>query len=102
LYKFINAGDKILLYSTFLALQVASARAVDWTPTIGLIMTACCLFAVAIGRFAIRKKGVGPKLPVETPALFSNFGVPELLATMSFGHILGAGVILGLTNAGVL
>lgn len=91
-----------MLYPSLLALQAAVVRTPDWTPTVGLIMTVCCLFAVAIGRFAIRKKGVGPKLPVETPALFNSFGVPELLATMSFGHILGAGVILGLTNAGVL
>jgi len=27
---------------------------------------------------------------------------PELLATTSLGHIIGAGVILGLSNAGVL
>ena len=31
-----------------------------------------------------------------------KFGIPELLATMSFGHILGAGFILGLSNAGAL
>lgn len=65
-------------------------------------MSLSCLFAVAIGRFAIQKRGAGPSLPLEVPALFDGFGVPELLATMSFGHILGAGIILGLTNAGVL
>jgi photosystem I subunit 10 len=65
-------------------------------------MISACLFAVAIGRYAIQQRGVGPKLPVETPALFEGFGVPELLATLSFGHILGAGFILGLSNAGLL
>lgn len=65
-------------------------------------MIASCLFAVAVGRWAIQRRGVGPKLPVQSPALFEGFGVPELLATMSFGHVLGAGIILGLTNAGVL
>jgi photosystem I subunit 10 len=34
--------------------------------------------------------------------MFTGFGVPELLATLSLGHIIGAGVILGLANAGAL
>lgn len=69
---------------------------------VGLVMTLCCLFSVAIGRFAIKNRGVGPKLPLESPALFEGFGFPELLGTMSLGHVIGAGVILGLSNAGVL
>lgn len=73
-----------------------------WTPTVGLVMILCNLFAIAVGRFAIQNPGKGPDFPVDKPALFRNFNLPELLATMSFGHILGAGVILGLTNAGVL
>ncbi|MBW4522574.1 MAG: photosystem I reaction center subunit PsaK [Scytolyngbya sp. HA4215-MV1] len=77
-------------------------RATQWSPGVGLVMISACLFAVAIGRYAIQQRGVGPKLPVETPALFEGFGVPELLATLSFGHILGAGFILGLSNAGLL
>lgn len=65
-------------------------------------MIICNLVAIAIGRFAIANPGTGPDLPVGKPALFRNFTLPELLATMSFGHILGAGVILGLGNAGAL
>lgn len=41
-------------------------------------------------------------LPVELPMLFEGFGLPELLAVGSFGHILGAGMILGMSNAGLL
>ncbi|MGV0025849.1 photosystem I reaction center subunit PsaK [Phormidesmis priestleyi] len=81
---------------------VASARTSEWSPAVGITMSLCCLLAVAIGRYAIQNRGVGPKLPLKEPALFEGFGLPELLATMSFGHVLGAGVILGLTNAGVL
>ena len=73
-----------------------------WTPTVGLVMIICNVLAIIIGRFAIQKPGVGPDIPVSKPALFRNFNLPELLATMSFGHILGAGAILGLTNVGVL
>lgn len=83
-------------------LLAAAPRTVTWSPGVGLVMISACLFAVSIGRYAIQKRGVGPKLPVETPALFEGFGLPELLATLSFGHILGAGFILGLSNAGLL
>lgn len=93
---------KSLFYSFLLAATTAAPRTVEWSPAVGLTMIICNLVAVAIGRYAIQKRGVGPKLPVEGPALFEGFGVAELLATASFGHILGAGVILGLSNAGVL
>jgi photosystem I subunit X len=67
-----------------------------------LIMITCNLFAIAVGYYAIKNRGVGPQLPVELPAMFTGFGVPELLATTSFGHLLGTGMILGLSNAGLL
>ncbi len=67
-------------------------------------MIACNLLAIVIGYYAISKqnRGQGPDLPVSLPAVFTGFGIPELLATASFGHILGAGVILGLGSSGML
>jgi photosystem I subunit 10 len=65
-------------------------------------MILCNLLAFAIGRYAIQNPGKGPDLPGSKPAILRGFGIPELLATGSFGHILGVGTILGLTNAGVL
>ena len=75
---------------------------IDWNPSVALVMIFCNLFAIAIGRYAIQQSGQGPDLPVPKPEVWTNFGVPELLATTSLGHILGAGMILGLSNAGVL
>ncbi|MBE9179834.1 photosystem I reaction center subunit PsaK [Oculatella sp. LEGE 06141] len=83
-------------------LLLAVARTTSWSPSVGLVMIVCNLLAIAIGYYAIQKRGVGPSLPVEVPAMFTGFGIPELLATASFGHILGAGAILGLSNAGIL
>ncbi|MBD2459791.1 photosystem I reaction center subunit PsaK [Oscillatoria sp. FACHB-1407] len=88
-----------MIHST-LVLAVASTA--TWSPKVAFIMIACNLFAIAIGYYAIQKRGVGPALPVELPAMFTGFGLPELLATASFGHLLGAGFILGLANAGVI
>lgn len=83
-------------------LLAVGGATVEWSFSVATIMIFCNLFAVFIGRFAIQEAGKGPDLPVGKPALWKNFGLPELLATMSFGHILGAGMILGLANAGAL
>jgi photosystem I subunit 10 len=78
------------------------AQTPDWSYKVALVMICSNLFAIAIGYYAIKNRGVGPGLPVAVPAMFTGFGIPELLATASFGHILGAGFILGLGNAGLL
>ncbi|MGQ9871907.1 photosystem I reaction center subunit PsaK [Leptodesmis sp.] len=92
-----------MFYTTLLAAATVPYRVPNWSLGVGITMLVCNLIAIAIGRYAIQRKGVGPQLPVELPDPFGGeFGLPELLATVSFGHILGAGAILGLTNAGVL
>ncbi|MBR8826438.1 MAG: photosystem I reaction center subunit PsaK [Gomphosphaeria aponina SAG 52.96 = DSM 107014] len=84
------------------AVQTVVPQTTEWNFSVAIIMIACNIFAIAIGRFAIQQAGSGPDLPVGKPALWKNFGIPELLATTSFGHILGAGLILGLGSAGIL
>jgi photosystem I subunit 10 len=93
---------KPLITSSLLLLANAAPTTPEWSFKVALIMIACNLFVIAIGRYAIKKPGAGPQLPFSLPGLFEGFGVPELLATASFGHILGAGMILGLGNAGIL
>ncbi len=84
------------------SLVLAVQSTTEWNVSVALVMLLCNLFAIAIGRFAIQNSGVGPDLPIPKPALWKKFGVPELIATLSFGHILGVGMILGLANAGAL
>jgi photosystem I subunit 10 len=74
----------------------------EWSFKVALIMITCNLFVLAIGKYAIQKPGIGPALPVSLPMVFEGFGLAELLAIASLGHILGAGMILGLGNAGLL
>ncbi len=83
-------------------LAAAVPTTAAWSFKVLLIMVAANFFAIAIGRYAIQNKGVGPALPVELPGAFQGFGLPELLATTSFGHILGVGLILGLAQAGLM
>lgn len=84
------------------AVQASAPTTIAWSPSVAIVMIVCNIFSIAIGRFAIKNYGGGPELPFPKPAILEGFGVPELLATASFGHLLGAGAILGLANAGVI
>ena len=66
-----------------------------WSIQNSIIMIICNLIAILIGRYAIQVRGLGPSIPIYGIA---GFGLSELLATTSLGHILGAGTIIGLTS----
>lgn len=70
-----------------------------WSFKIAAIMITCNLLCIGIGRYAIKVRGLGPSLPISS---LEGFGLPELLATTSLGHLVGAGVILGLSYINVL
>lgn len=70
-----------------------------WSTQNSIIMISCNLIAVLVGRYAIQVRGLGPSIPLYG---VSGFGLSELLATTSLGHIIGAGVILGLKSIGVI
>ncbi len=94
-----------MIYSSLLlVVQSTIPTTPEWSPMVALTMILCNLLAIAIGYYGINKqnRGKGPALPLVMPGMFKGFGIPELLATTSLGHLLGAGVILGLGNAGVL
>ncbi len=90
------------MISTLILATNTTPSTIEWNTSVAIIMIFCNLFAIAIGRYAIQRPGLGPDLPVPKPELWSSFGLAELLATTSLGHILGAGIILGLGNAGIL
>jgi photosystem I subunit 10 len=83
-------------------LETSVPQTVTWSFNVALVMIIANVFAIIIGRFAIKNAGNSQALPFSKPGLWKNFGIAELLATTSFGHILGAGLILGLSNAGLL
>ena len=71
----------------------------NWSLQTALIMIICNLIAIAIGRYAIQVRGLGPSIPITG---IGGFGLAELLATTSLGHIIGAGTILGLNSIGFI
>ncbi|NMG05600.1 photosystem I reaction center subunit PsaK [Brasilonema sp. UFV-L1] len=86
-----------MLTSTLLAATFATTP-LQWSPVVGVIMILSNIVAIAFGKSSIKYQSVGPELP--SPQFFGGFGLPALLATTAFGHILGVGVILGLHSLG--
>lgn len=84
----------------FLPVLAAVPTTLTWSPKVAVVMILCNILAIAIGKFTIKYPSVGPAMPSSN--LFGGFGVGAVLGTASFGHLLGAGVILGLANLGVL
>lgn len=66
-----------------------------WTPTVGIIISFSSLVILLLST-RIEKPLVGPKLPV------IPVSVPTFIAAMAFGHLIGVGIVLGLTNIGRL
>nr|YP_009396564.1 photosystem I reaction center subunit X [Vertebrata australis]ARW65750.1 photosystem I reaction center subunit X [Vertebrata australis] len=64
-----------------------------WSAKVAAVMIICNLLTIGIGRYAIKMRSLGPSsLGIE------GLGLPELLATTSLGHVIGAGAILGLKS----
>ena len=72
---------------------------ITWSPKIAFIMIICNLASIGIGRYAIKVRGLGPSIPILG---LQGFGLPELLATTSLGHVIGAGTIIGMSSAGII
>ncbi|BAY96550.1 hypothetical protein NIES37_04840 [Tolypothrix tenuis PCC 7101] len=66
-----------------------------WNPTVAIIISLSSVVALLLST-RIEYPNVGPKLP-GLPVSGTTF-----LAAMAFGHIIGVGIVLGLTNIGRL
>ncbi|GAB4530173.1 MAG: hypothetical protein Tsb0014_12670 [Pleurocapsa sp.] len=87
-----------MTYLTFLAASVPTT--VSWSPKVAIVMIVCNIIAIAFGKFTMKNPSAAPSLP--SSEFFGGMGLPALLGTTSLGHVIGAGVILGLANAGAL
>ncbi len=92
---FLEAGTL-----AFLPLLAAVPTTLSWSPKVAAVMIVCNILAIAFGKFTIKYPSAPPAMP--SPALFGGFGLPAVLGTASLGHLLGAGVILGLANLGAI
>jgi len=91
-----------VIHLILLAAQPTVPDTPGGSSSIFLVMGICMVLGIIIAKIGIKNKGKGPSLPLLQPLLGKDFGVPELLAALSIGHILGVGTVLGLTNTGAL
>jgi photosystem I subunit X len=83
-------------------LMEIAPRATDWSPAVGLVMILSNVTAIAFAKMTMSKENqtAGPAMP--SANMFGGFGAPAVVGATCFGHVIGAGVILGLSNMGVL
>ncbi len=86
-----------MLTSTLIAVV---PRTLEWSPMVAAVMVICNVLAIAIAKFTMKNPSAPPAMPSSN--LFGGFGLPAVIGSTCFGHILGAGAILGLSNMGVL
>lgn len=84
----------------YLSLLAAVPHTPEWSPKVAIVMILCNIAAIAFGKLTIKYPDADPQMPA--PAFFGGLGLPAVIGTTSFGHLIGAGVILGLANLGVL
>ena len=73
---------------------------VEWSPKVAIVMIVCNIIAIAFGKYTMKNISAEPALP--SSQYFGGMGLPALLGTTSLGHVIGAGVILGLATVGAL
>lgn len=84
-----------MISSTLLAVAANVPPTPAWSPTVGIIISISSLVVLLLAT-RIEKPLVGPKFPI------LPVSIPTFVAAMAFGHIIGVGIVLGLTNIGRL
>ncbi|MDF5734957.1 MULTISPECIES: photosystem I reaction center subunit PsaK [unclassified Nostoc] len=84
-----------MISSIFLAAAASVPATPVWNPTVAIIISVSSLVVVLLST-KIEKPLVGPKFPI------LPISIPTFVAAMAFGHIIGVGIVLGLTNIGRL
>jgi photosystem I subunit 10 len=84
-----------LISSILLAAAAIVPATPVWSPTVGIIISASC-FVVLLLSLVSKAPKVGPQLPI-LPVSVAGF-----IGAMAFGHVIGIGIVLGLTNIGRL
>jgi photosystem I subunit X len=80
----------MLQYTLSFATVVPMSQA--WSPTIAIVMVVANVMGV-LAATTTKKAG---------PALFGGLTIAQVIGGTCFGHLLGAGAILGLTGIGVI
>jgi photosystem I subunit X len=81
-----------MLHSTLLLATATLSQ--PWSPTVAIVMVICNILGVFAAATTSKVK-VGPEVA-------GGLTLGQFVGGTCFGHLLGAGTILGLTNFGVI
>ncbi|MEO1375830.1 MAG: photosystem I reaction center subunit PsaK [Cyanobacteria bacterium J06635_10] len=87
-----------MVSSILLAVQSTVPSTPSWSPAVGIIISLCTLISVVLAPRIIDYPEVGPKFP----GLPLPLSAPAFVGATCFGHLLGVGIVLGLTYIGRL
>jgi photosystem I subunit X len=82
-----------MLHSTLLLAAANGPLSQTWSPTIAIVMVVCNVLGILAATTSKVKAG---------PALAGGLTAAQLVGGACFGHLIGAGAILGLTRSGVI
>lgn len=77
-------------------------QTIPWSLKTCFIMILSNILCIISTRYIIQSKNIGTGTSLQLNGSFVTFGLPELLATTSLGHIIGVGTILGFGYIGFL
>jgi photosystem I subunit X len=80
------------MLDSMLLLAAIGPKSQTWSPTIAIVMAVCTVLGILAAGGA-KKAG---------PTLLGGLTAGQVLGGASFGHVIGAGAVLGLTRLGVL
>ena len=86
-----------MISSILFAVQSTVPPTPSWSPAVGIIISISSLVIVLLAPKIIAYPQVGPKFPGPIP-----LSLPAFVGAMCFGHAIGIGIVLGLTNIGRL
>lgn len=82
-----------------LAVQPTVPATPAWNWQVAAIIFVSCLLILVIAVRTVRYPHVGAEMPLgPLGSFFNNPSVGTFVGSMALGHIIGVGIILGLTN----
>lgn len=88
-----------MIHSLVLAAINEAGRGL-WNGQQAIIISASCLLVLLIASRTIEKPHVGPQMPLGPLApFFNNISLGGFIGAMSFGHIIGVLLTMGLSGA---
>jgi len=88
-----------LINLVLLAVQSTVPATPAWNLEVAAVISVSCLLVLVIAVRTVQYPHVGAKMPLgPLGQFFNNPSIGTFIGSMALGHIIGVGILLGLTN----